>query len=46
MLKPSLREDKDYLLISQELWEFFASKYQGIEIKRPIISSERVEVYL
>lgn len=49
IIKPGLKENFDYMIISAEFWTFLFDKYKGIPIRRNIIQRgevEQVEVYL
>ena len=44
--KPDLEEGKDYILLNQDLWDFFQLKYSSTEIKRKGIVNEKGQAEL
>jgi len=50
LLKDGIQEGVDYILITEQAWEYLSKIYEGIEIKRPVITlhnnERRVQVRL
>jgi ubiquitin carboxyl-terminal hydrolase 4/11/15 len=45
-LKKDLERDRDYMIVSQEIWEYFEKKYGGTPIKRNFISNSSKQITL
>lgn len=49
-LKDQIQAERDYIIISEAIWEEFRLRYNGTEIKRPVIvlpnGTKRVEARL
>lgn len=45
-VKKGLEENKDYILISEEIWKFFKEEYGGRDVRRQFINIDDKDYYL